>query len=361
MSTIRPLERDDLAEVADLYEIRRSGARVAPTGMADHLGRLFLDAPTYDPELPSLVATDGDGRVNGFLGACTVPMVLDGERIRTVVTGPLFTRPESSGVAVFLLRRLLSGPQAMTFADRGNQDSERLLMRLGARVVHPRYMWWTVAVRPVTRRALLLARGPAKAVIGPVARMLAGAVDGHARLGWLQAPVAQDVAEEPLTPSLMAATIERVAARARVRPWYDEPSLAWRLEHLRQARMMGVLHARALRDAAGTVLGWYVMWIRTYGTALVVQMVASEGAECLVVQRAVAAAHANGAVVVQGRLEPEFRLALRRLPCTYVHRYSLLVATRDDRVRHAFESDRALLTVLDGELWTSETFGRSTR
>ena len=357
MSPVRPLSRDDLAEVADLYEIRRSGGTIAPVGMADHLGRLFLDAPTCDPEIPSLVATDGTGRVTGFIGSCVVPLVIDGQHVRAVVTGPLFTRPESRGVAVFLLRRLLAGPQAMTFGDRGNPDSERLFMRLGSRVIPPSYMWWTVAVRPVTRRAMRLATGPGKAVMRPLARLLAGAVDDAARMDWLQAPSdARDVVDEPLTPSLMASSIEGLAGHARLRPHYEESFLAWRLDHLRQARTLGALQARALRDGTGSIIGWYVMWVQDLGTALVAQMVAREGAEPLVVQRLISAAREHGAVAVHGRLEPQFRLALRRLPCTYVQRYGLLVHTRDERVQAAFSSDRALLTVLDGELWTSETF-----
>jgi hypothetical protein len=49
MSSIHPLEKDDLPQVASLYErVMRSSSRTS--GLGAHLGRMLLDHPWADPE-----------------------------------------------------------------------------------------------------------------------------------------------------------------------------------------------------------------------------------------------------------------------------------------------------------------------
>ena len=133
MNPVRPLRKDDLQQVAALYETRLSGGRQARPGMVEQFCHQFLEAPTADPEIPSLVATDAVGKVVGFLGANVTPMTLDGRPVRAVATGPMFTDPDARVASVLLLRSLLTGPQAFTFSDKHNLEAHRLLARLGAR------------------------------------------------------------------------------------------------------------------------------------------------------------------------------------------------------------------------------------
>ena len=353
MSPVRPLRRDDLPQVAALYETRLSGGRRARPGMVEHFDHQFLQAPTADPEIPSLVATDGAGHVIGFLGANVTPMTLDGRTVRAVATGPMFTEPDARLVSVLLLRSLLTGPQAFTFSDKHNLDAHRLFTRLGARVVHPRYVWWEIALRPVEqwvsntvsrrRRALM-------PLLRPVAR-LADGVSGRRRR---EVADVGTVVAVPLTPALATEGLPELMGRARLRPTYDEAFLAWRFAQLALARRLGVLRALALRDAEGALVGWFVALIPDGGVATAVQVVARDGSEGTVLQGLFDAADGGGAVAVRGRLEPELAFAMRGSGCTLHQRTCLLVHTDDDDVWRALTGDQAMLTLLDGEPWLAE-------
>ena len=326
MSPLRPFRRDDLPQVAALYETRLSGGRAARPGMVEHFAHQFLDAPTVDPEIPSLVATDGGDRVAGFLGASVVPMLLDGRPVRAVATGPLFTEPDQRLVAVLLLRGLLAGPQALTFSAKHNLDAHPLFARLGARAVHPRCVWWESTLRP----------------------------DEHHWVAASASVQGDALAAEPLTPALAASSLPELAGWARLRPVYEAPFLDWRFAQLELARRLGVLRAEALRDEGGGVVGWFVALIPEAGVATAVQVIAREGSEASVLRRLIDAAHEGGALSVRGRLEPELAFALRGLPCVLSQRACLLVHADDEAVWWALTADRAILTLLDGEPWLAE-------
>ena len=97
MSAIRPLTRDDLPAVASLYErVARSGGTVPAAPLADYLARLCLDAPWVDPEIPSLVSEQGDGRIVGFLGSYPRRLRLDGRALRVGCSGHLVADPATA-------------------------------------------------------------------------------------------------------------------------------------------------------------------------------------------------------------------------------------------------------------------------
>lgn len=360
VSPVRPLRQEDLPEVTDLYEMRLSGGRRARHGMVEHFQHQFLAAPTVDPDIPSLVATDGVGRVIGFLGASVVPMMLDDQRVGAVVTGPLFTEPDARLVSVLLLRSLLAGPQALTFSDKHNLDAHRLFVRLGARVVHPRCVWWDASLRPVERRlaGAMARRLPMSTrLLRPVARL----ADGVARRRRRLRASNDALVAEPLTPALVARHLDELTGWARLRPVYEEAFLSWRFEQLGLARRLGPMHARALRDVDGGLVGWFVLLVPPGGVATAVQVVARDGSEEAVLEYLIAVAEGGGAVAVRGRLEPELAFAVRGLSCTLHQRACLLVHTTRDDVWDALTQERTFLTLLDGEPWLAEMHeGRST-
>ena len=353
MSPVKPLCRDDLPQVASLYETRLSGGRRARPGMTEHFNHQFFESPTADPEIPSLVATDRTGRVIGFLGASVIPMTLDGQHVRAVATGPLFSEPDARSVSVFLLRNLLAGPQALTFSDKHNLDAHRLFVKLGARVLHPRCVWWERALRPAEHwLSTVMERRPSPSLrlLRPVARLADSASGGRQR----DCGDAHAVFTEPLTPALATTELQALTGWARLRPVYDEAFLAWRFAQLGLARRLGTLSALALRDGHGEVVGWFVALVPRGGVATAVQVVARAGSEGTVLQCLLDAADEGGAIAVRGRLEPELALAVRELASTLQQRACLLVHADDEDVWRAFTSDRAMLTLLDGEPWLAE-------
>ena len=353
MSPVRPLRQDDLPQVAALYETRLSGGRHARPGMVAHFDDQFLEAPTTDPEIPSLVATDAGGRVVGFLGASVIPMTVDGRSVRAVATGPMFTEPDARLVSVLLLRSLLTGPQAFTFSDKHNLEAHRLFARLGARVVHPRCVWWEVALRPVEHWVSNTMSRRRKSLL-PLLRPVMRLADGVTRRRRRTVAAVDALVVDPLTPALATKGLPELMGHARLRPRYEEAFLTWRFAQLALARRLGVLRTVALHDAEGTLVGWFVTLIPEGGVATAVQVVARDGSEGTVLQGLLDVADRGGAVAVRGRLEPELAFAVRALGCTLHQRTCLLVHTEDDDVWRALTGDHALLTLLDGEPWLAE-------
>lgn len=76
MSEIRPLERDDISAIAEMFQrILRKGRGPAPLGAREYLETLFLDPPYRDDDIHSLVHLREDGTVNGFMGVLPMPFV----------------------------------------------------------------------------------------------------------------------------------------------------------------------------------------------------------------------------------------------------------------------------------------------
>ena len=67
---VRPCRRDDLPQVAALYEaVVRSGRRSPPPRLEAYFERTFFGCPWADPEIPSLVYQGADGAILGFIGS----------------------------------------------------------------------------------------------------------------------------------------------------------------------------------------------------------------------------------------------------------------------------------------------------
>ena len=353
MAGIRPLRADDLPRVADLFEARRPGVDRAPSGMAEHFHARFLEGPTYDPEVPSLVAEAGDGAVVGFIGASVVPMLLDGRTVRAVATGPLVTARDARVIAAFLIRALIGGPQAFTFSDRQTLASHRLLVRLGARPMHPRCVTWVLPFRPFSYQLQRVRR--TRPLASTLLRLPAPLLDrGTAPFRRVTHDM-RPLRTEPLASETVAASIPGLLAGARLRPRYDAGFWAWRMLELQAAKRLGNLRAHAIY-AGETLLGWYVYLASRGDVSHVLQLLARPGEEATVLGELVRDAARCGTVALKGRLEPELDLALRDVRCTLEHGPCLLVHARDGAVYEAFASDKAVLTPLDGEAWISATF-----
>lgn len=358
MAGVRPLRADDLPRVADLFEARRPGVERAPAGMAEHFHARFLEGPTYDPEVPSLVAEAGDGTVVGFIGASVVPMVLDGRSVRAVATGPLTTAVEGRAVGAFLVRALVGGPQAFTFSDRQTPASRRLFTRVGARPMHPRCVHWVLPFRPFSYQLQRVRR--TRALAAAVLRLPAALLDGRMSPYRRADADTRELRSVPLTPEIVAEGLPDVLARARLRPRYDAPFWAWRMQELEAARRLGDLRANAVY--VGTkLLGWYVYVASRERTSRVLQVLARPGEEAAVLRDLVRDAQQRGVIALMGRLEPELDDAMRDLRCTLEHGPCLLVHASDPAVYEAFSADRAVVTGLDGEAWISATFAGSAR
>ena len=356
MAEIRPLERSDLPEVANLYEhVARSGSWEAPPGLAGYFGDTFLDYPWADAEIPSLVYVD-DGRITGFLGANVRRFVYDGEPVRLAVSGQLVTDPavRSRAAGAFLLRRFLDGPQDLTITDTASDQARRIWEGLGGETLHIGSIGWARVFSPL-RSVWDFKTRTGTGRMAPVVKPVLSAVDAVgsvvARKSLKVAPA--NGSTEPLTAEALGEHVAAVAKPYRLRPAYDHPEgTAWLLEQIARVEPRGEMVARLARNPEGRVQGWFVYYHRPGGIAQALGVAGAGNDVGDVLDALLADAHDRGAVAVQGRVEPHLldRLPERR---ALFHKsgYLPLIHSPRPELLHAIHSGRALLTRLAGEWW----------
>jgi hypothetical protein len=355
---IRPLERNDLAQVAHLYElVARSGSRTAPPGLAPHFADTLFDHPWADPEIPSLVSADEEGRVVGFLASHVRRMKFGDRSIRVGCSGHVVTEPNSRNRAIglFLMRHYMGGSQDLTFTDTAGDPVRRMWESLGGETSHLNCIGWVRVFRPAAFAADIASRRRAPGRLERATRPLQFALDaagaGISRVG-LQ-PATPECSTEPLTPQLVAEHLPAVTRQFELRPAYeDQRFVEWLMGQVAAVRTRGRLAARLVRGSDGRVRGWFILYLPPAGTAQVLQVACSERDADDVVDALLHHAFSEGACAVQGRLEGHVKRALSERRCL-LHQagYLALIHAREPDVLHAVQAGQALLTRLEGEWW----------
>ncbi|BBA34211.1 uncharacterized protein sS8_2259 [Methylocaldum marinum] len=360
---VRPLMPGDVKPVAEVLQrvfgLDRPAARHR---LADYVRRLCLEPPGYDPEIPSLVYEDIQGRIAGFLRVSVQPMLFDGRPIRMACSGPFATLPDAraKGAGVFLLRHFLAGPQDLSITDGANGQGRYLWEQLGGHTVQLHCLGWIRLLRPAAFAAAYAVRkraglGPLVTVCRPLSILLDGAARGLSARGVIRpAPPSPALTEEDLAPEAMAAAWPQLSARWRLRPDYDKSYLAWLLDEMSRVSSRGPLLGRQLRDANGKLSGWYFYYLSPRRVADVMQIVANETHEEAVLASLVADADRRGATALQGRLEAWLIDPLHRNRSRGYYRAPTLalVHARRSEVAAAVHAGQAFLTRADGEWWT---------
>jgi hypothetical protein len=354
MTGIRPVERSDLEEVAQVYELAfRSGSGPPPPGLAEYFERMVFDDPWADPEIPSLVYVDGTGAIVGFLGSTVRRLDYDGEPIRMAVSGQLVSHPDARHRApgAFLMKAYLSGPQDLTITDGATEGVERMWTGLGGDPRQLACVGWIRPLRPwLAASELAAGRKPG---LARIARPVAPAFDAVTRTvsSWLSVPRPPGTTEE-LTPELLVEHLPRVARESKLRPAYDLEVARWLLREVEAVTSRGALVRRLVRTEAGDVAGWFVYYAKKRDIGFVLQVVAPARSVTLVLDHLLHDAANRDVAALRGRLEGELREALWARDC-YVRRANALALVHSTRTDLLYEvhSGRALLTRLEGEWW----------
>jgi hypothetical protein len=349
------MERDDLEQVAGLYEqVARSGSRTPPGKLPAYFEESFFDHPWADPEIPSLVYADEDGRITGFLGSSVRRLLFDGEPVRLGVSGQLVTEPEARSRApgAFLMREYMNGPQDLTLTDTASEVVRRIWEGVGGETFHLACVGWVRVFRPWQFASGYRGRAERLGAPGRGRPLLAGldAVTGGV-FGRALRPRGTEVESAVATAEDLVQHLPDVTRGLRLRPAYDAEYLEWQLAAMAEVSPRGELRARLVRSG-GEVRGWYVYYHQPGGIGQVQQLAGNERYAGEILDDLFADAHAHGAAGVQGRVEPHLRAALaeRRV---LLHRsgYLSLIHSRREEVLHAVHSGRALLTRMEGEWW----------
>lgn len=357
MAPIRPLERDDIPQVVSLYElVSRSGSTTAPPGMAAYFERFFLDHPWADPEIPSLVYTDKDGRILGFLGSNVRRFVFDGRPIRAGCSGQLVTEPgaRNQAAGAFLMQAYMDGPQELTFTDTASDMVRRIWERLGGDAFSVGCVGWVRVFRPLRFAASYRARHDPTGALGALTGSISSAFDTvSVRLP--RAPFrsgAPETTAEDLTPAVLAERLSATIGPTRLHPAYDVAFAEWLLREMAEVSVHGRLVARLVRDPGGEILGWFVYYLREGGISQVMQIAAHERRVGAVLDHLFHEAEAGGAAALQGRLEPRLMASLSTRQCLlHFSGYLALVHSRHPEILAAISSGRSLFTRMEGEWW----------
>jgi hypothetical protein len=352
---IRPLERTDLEQVTILYEqVARSGSPKPPPRMAEYFEETFFDHPWADPEIPSLVYVEPDGRITGFLGSSVRRFVFDGRPARVGVSGQLVADPEMRGRApgAFLMNAYMRGAQDLTLTDTASDLVRRIWEGVGGETFHLACVGWVRIFRPSLFASSY--RGRAERLGAPSrARPVLAGLDAATRtvLGGALKPSRGPAVGHELSPSELVENLETVTRDRRLRPAYDEEFVEWLFGQLRLVTARGELRAR-LVEREGRVLGWYVYYLQPGGISQVLQIAANERDIGDVLDDLFRDANDGGSAALQGRMESHLREPLtQRRAMLHPSGYLSLIHARDHELLYAVQSGRALLTRLEGEWW----------
>jgi hypothetical protein len=358
MSEMRPMRREEIPEVAELYRfVDKSDWRIPPEELPRWLDRTLFGHPWTDPEIPSLVYVDDAGAILGFAGSHVRRMRFDGRPIRMAACGPLIAHPRvrNHGVGARLLRSFVTGPQDITITDGASDEIRQIFELVGGQMMHPSSMVWARVFRPLSYvgNRVLHANVHVRHRVKPWARRLLPALDVPARRAsdYFTAPAPTDSSDELLTPKLLLANLPLVTHSLRLAPDYDEPMLEWLFAELHHNRTWGTPHRRLVRNRAGRVLGWYVYYTLPGEGCQVIQLAADERQEGAVLDNLFAHAVAHGGAAVQGRVEGRTVAELARRGALFRFSPRSLILCRDTDLLGAVTSGHALLTRMEGEWW----------
>jgi hypothetical protein len=353
LSRIRPVEREDLPQVASLFEsVMRSGGRTPPPLLAAYFERTWLDQPWADPEIPSLVYEGDDGRVVGFVGSHVRRLRFDGRPIRMACPGQLISDPahRHHAAGALLMRKFLSGAQDITVAE-GPTSVRRMFEKLGGVALQSPSVNWSGLFRPA--RVLgekWLARSRRTRWEAP-ARPIFAATDAAATRIFTELRVKEPSSQgEPLTPEALIEHLPSVLDGTRVIPDYSEAFLRWLFDEMAFVRTRGTLVRCLVRDQ-DRVLGWYVTYSKPGGVGQVMQIAAADRDMAAVIDHLFHDAWRSGTAGLEGRLEATLYEPLSGRGCLLGYGSRVVAHSREPELLRAVTLGQAFLTRMDGEWW----------
>jgi len=358
IAMIRNLSIQDLSELAELRVALpddAAGNGHLRTTIQQLFRRLLFDTPGFDPNLPSLVSTDANGRLNGMLAVGARPLSFEGRSIAAAIGADLFVpeKSRSTMAGVALLKGLFNGSQDVTISDNANATTRRLWERLGGFVASGYNLNWVGVLRPVQLAGSMLCDRPWLSLAGRASLATAPWFDRIVpqRLKCSIDPVGRGIAEETLTTTEFSEHIQELTQDDSVQPVYSQESTEWmwkRLPYFQPNRTE--VSAIVLRNSRGHLLGWYIYQLSGGGVARVAQIAARQANVAVVVNHLFAHVFDAGGCAVAGRLQPRFQQALIDQGCVFRGRSMYtLVHSRDEKIARAFRNGSAWLSVLEGE------------
>jgi hypothetical protein len=358
MGHIRAFVEGDIPRVARLHRaVFKTADRGDAVGLDSYhayFTRVFLDNPTRDNALPSLVYEEDDERIVGFLGVVPRRMRMQGRCFQAAITSQFVVDPAAHTgiVAVRLARAFFDGPQDLSISDEATDIARKIWEGLGGTTALLRSLHWTRPLRPAQLSMAMLRGRPRLAALAVAAVPVAAVVDALATRmpqSHFHQSKPEDSSAETLTEEAVLAYVPEPARTGSLHVEYDERTLHWLLEQAKLRRAGGTLRAAVVRNNE-KVLGWYLYHLSRDRIANVLQIATDPSAIRDVLEQLFYQASEHGAIAATGRVEPRYLQNLSDTYCLFHRRGPwVLVKTRQSDLLRSFETSDACFSRFDGE------------
>lgn len=320
------------------------------------LAETTLDYTWADPDLPSLVAVDDRDEIIGFIGAQVRRFILDDRPLRGVCCSHLTVAGDrrAGAAGALLLRRLLSGPQDLTFTDSATDTVARIWRALGGHSDHPRSCDWMLALRPVRWAGAILKAAAGRRSVGrgvvPVGALPLQVVGPRVMKHAFPEPP-PDVSGEATKAGEIVAHLPALTRGARLRPDYDESHLTQLFKQV-EGETRNVLVRRLVRRG-DVPIGWYAYERTSVGVSRVLHLAAAENSRDAVLAELIEHSRSGGSAITTGRLEPHLDDSLRRRLAVLGLARQPMIHARDPQIQALLATSASLLTLLDSEWYVT--------
>lgn len=364
--TIRALRSGDEPLVAELWRRQfRPNGTMPLAALEQWVHQVYLAHPNRSDDVPSWLAVSEAGTAEAFAGVTVANLTgLDGFTGRVATVFPPVVDPTSgrAATATLLLRRVLSGPQDVTWSDGGHPKFERVWRRLGGEVEGLGSLRWVKLFRPHRQAAAAfkvplvqpLLLGTAAAADGGLRSMFAARFTGSGRT------VNRGTGARPFVPTRswgvpagrLLELLEVLQSTHPYRLAYKQQDLAWRLSSMRGVAMLAPVVTMEVSSEDGRAVGAYVASLPKGRMGRVFLVAHLPDWDQAVVDRMFSDADAYGVTGLIGRLEPSLRRAVVDRGALVHPGGSLrLVYASDRELQHAALLGRLSLPRLEGESW----------
>jgi hypothetical protein len=348
--TIRPFTRADVPSVAALLRAHMGGWPLDERALVG----LMLEHPWADEELPSLVAVENGNRIVGYTGVQARRLRLDGRPIRGVCCTHAVVAPGDRGGATgaLLLGRILSGPQALTWADSATDPVAAVYRIHGGHIDFVRACDWMLVLRPVRWLRGIVAGAVRREPVSRRTFVPVGAVPAQAAGPRLVKRAFPDrspgVVGEDASPGTIVEHLPAIHERLRLWVDHDEDNLRHLFALVETFRPP--LVSRLVRRE-GRPIGWYAYLLRRGGASRVLHLAALEREVDAVLGELVQHARERGSAALTGRAEPHLQVALGHRFAVLGYARQPVIRAKDPELEAVLATSKSLLTRLDGEVF----------
>ena len=362
MSEIRALHESDIASVASLFQrMLRKSRNPAPPSLEEYLKSVFLAGPDLDPEIVSRVHVRDDGRISGFIGVLSLPLLLDERPLRGAICGTLMVdgHEQDPFAGARLLRAFLAGPQDISLTETANDVSTAMWRKLRATVLPDHSLEWLRIIKPAGFCVEMAANitGSAR-LFAPLARPVDALIRRKPaeESRWTDVPVGGPPGQALATKEAdEEATIELIAkftSAFAVRPQWRPESLRRMVSESHRKALYGQMVRRVVATRDGRPAGLFLYYGDPGRIGRVVQILAAPGQAGPVIDSMVRHAGESGIVALRGRTQPTLLDAMLGRRFAFVHASSSVVHARNPALIEPFRSGRAFFNGFAGESWS---------